>query len=146
MAYLRDMVEDCGVRGVPTTKCKGCRRVLYKFEKFCPFCGVENKRFDPAVWLKHALEPFETYECSRGLTHGTEAIGAMSLGFRHPRMPRAKFCTLCGAELPELPTEASKLSKKPAPVEKHITTQVLSEQELEEFLPKKKRRQNSTKN
>ena len=95
MAYLRQLVEECGLNA-PTTKCKGCSRKIFKFEKFCPFCGRENVLYDLKVWKKFAKEPFKNYNCKKQLIHSMEALGDLQWSVRHPRMPKPEHCTQIG--------------------------------------------------
>jgi len=97
MAYLRTIVGRHG-RRVHRSSCSGCASVLYRFERFCPACGVNNNAFDPAVFERFARASWTTARgaCVRDPDHILERgdpAGCLT-GIS------ARFCTVCGVEMP----------------------------------------------
>jgi len=107
MSYFRDMLAGAGIRK-KSTKCVGCKRGVYAFERCCIFCRQENAKFSPRVFEDVAKCTLEEalIECKgKGLSHKVDSIFQNAPNRRRPKkLAQEKYCCVCGGEIPPLAT------------------------------------------
>lgn len=99
MSYLRLLMPSSRRRRLRQS-CERCRKTIFRFEAYCPYCGHPNVSFDEGEFERLALTTSAAVctDCSVDPSHTTEQNAAMEL-----RDPEIAWCTICGAKLANRP-------------------------------------------
>ena len=95
MAYLR-VIATRSMQQRNRRACLHCGRRVYRFERYCPYCGGTHGPFDEELFVRLAKTSLTEAlaGCQSGVSHIAERIGRNELADQ-----ALQFCPVCGARL-----------------------------------------------